>query len=76
MPRLTPQSYQTLLRVFKKAGYSITRFKGNHYVLDKPKMDRPVIIPKYKEIDVDIIKCNMRTAKMSREEYFEFLADP
>ncbi|MFP4195111.1 MAG: hypothetical protein ACLFRO_09245 [Desulfobacterales bacterium] len=34
---------------------------------------RPVIIPKYKEVDVDIIKANMRTAGMSREQFFEYL---
>jgi len=34
---------------------------------------RPVVIPKYKEIGVDIIKSNMRNAKMSREDYFKYL---
>jgi hypothetical protein len=34
---------------------------------------RAVVIPEYDEIDVDIIKNNMRTVGMSREEYFELL---
>jgi len=34
---------------------------------------RPVVIPTYREIDVEIIKSNMRTAGISRERYFELL---
>jgi hypothetical protein len=34
---------------------------------------RAVVIPEYSEIDVEIIKNNMRTVNMSREEYFEIL---
>jgi hypothetical protein len=32
-----------------------------------------VVIPEYDEIDVDIIKNNMRTVGMTREKYFELL---
>ena len=38
-----------------------------------PGAKRAVVIPEYGEIDVDIIKSNMRTAGMSREEYFLLL---
>ena len=31
------------------------------------------MIPEYDEIDVEIIKNNMRTVNMSRDEYFELL---
>ena len=34
---------------------------------------RAVVIPEYDEIDTDIIKNNMRTVGMTREEYFELL---
>ena len=34
---------------------------------------RAVVIPEYEEIDVEIIKSNMRTVNMSRERYFELL---
>ena len=39
----------------------------------KPGVPRPVIIPKYDEVGLDIIKSNMRTAEMSRERFFELL---
>ena len=38
-----------------------------------PGAKRAVVIPEYDEIDVDIIKNNMRTVNMSREEYFDLL---
>ena len=36
---------------------------------------RPVIIPRHTPVDVDIIKRNMRTAQMAREEYFKLLSE-
>ena len=33
----------------------------------------PHYVPEYDEIDIDIIKNNMRTVGMSRDEYFELL---
>ena len=38
-----------------------------------PGAKRAIVIPEYDEIDVEIIKNNMRAAGMSREEYFELL---
>jgi hypothetical protein len=49
------------------------RISGDHIVLVKNGMARPVVIPKYSEIGLDIIKSNMRTAGMSRDRYFELL---
>lgn len=34
---------------------------------------RPVVIPKYKTIPVFIIKNNLRTAKVTNEEYFKII---
>jgi len=41
--------------------------------MNKPGVDRPIVIPKYNEVDIDIIKANLRTAQLSREKYFELL---
>jgi len=41
--------------------------------LTYPGAKRAVVIPEYEEIDIDIIKNNMRTVGMTREEYFELL---
>jgi hypothetical protein len=46
-------------------------------VLTYPGAKRAVVIPEYEEIDVDIIKNNMRTVSMTREQYFDaFVKNP
>ena len=61
--------------VFQKDGFKLERTESSHRVYSKPGCARPVIIPVYDEIDVEIIKRNMRTAGMSRERYFMLLAE-
>jgi predicted RNA binding protein YcfA (HicA-like mRNA interferase family) len=73
MPRITPVDWQTLVKVFELFGCQYRRKTGSHHVLICPAARRAVVIPEYDEIDPDIIKNNMRTAGMTREEYFELL---
>jgi predicted RNA binding protein YcfA (HicA-like mRNA interferase family) len=73
MPRITPVGWKTLLRIFELYGCEYKRKKGSHHVLICPKAKRAVVIPEYDEIDVEIIRNNMRTAGMTREEYFDLL---
>ncbi|MFQ5787239.1 MAG: type II toxin-antitoxin system HicA family toxin [Thermodesulfobacteriota bacterium] len=75
MPRITPVRWQILECIFKKAGFSFERQKGDHKVYSKTGVHRPVIIPTYKEVRLDIIKSNMRTAKMTNKEYFQLLEE-
>lgn len=42
-------------------------------ILDHPKAGRPLVIPKYPEVPVTVIKTNMTTVGMSRDEYFVLL---
>lgn len=73
MPKIFPTDWKTLLKIFELHGCIYKRKEGSHHVLTCPGAKRAVVIPEYKEIDVDIIKSNMRTVNMSREEYFELL---
>ena len=75
MSRITPVHWKVLKCIFEKDGFVHNRTEGDHIVLVKPKVSRPIIIPKYSEIDVNIIKSNMRTAKMSRDKYLKLLKD-
>lgn len=74
MPKLTPTDWATLVCVFEADGFVQERTRGSHISLSKPGVPRPIVIPKYDEVGLDIIKGNMRTAGMSRERYFELLA--
>ena len=71
--RLTPVSWKRLRCVFERDGFVFRRQEGDHLIFAKPGCSRPVGIPVYTEVDVEIIKRNMRTAGMSRERYFELL---
>ncbi len=73
MPRITPVEWKTLVRVFELYGCEYKRKKGSHHILICPGAKRAVVIPEYNEIDVDIIRNNMKTAGMTRDEYFDLL---
>jgi predicted RNA binding protein YcfA (HicA-like mRNA interferase family) len=75
MPRITPISWKVLECIFKKAGFVFERQEGAHRSYIKKGVRRPIVIPTYREIQLDIIKSNMRTANMSRETYFRFLKE-
>ena len=63
------------MRVFERAGFSCVRIEGDHYVYTKDGVARPIVIPDWREIPVFIIKNNLRSANISREEYFTLLDD-
>jgi predicted RNA binding protein YcfA (HicA-like mRNA interferase family) len=67
MPKIFPTDWKTQLKIFELYGCHYKRKKGSHHVLTY------VVIPEYDEIDLDIIKNNMRTVDMTREEYFDLL---
>lgn len=73
MPKINPISADRLRRVFEKAGFDCVRVEGDHFVYTKEGVPRPVVIPDWKEVPVFIIKNNLRSAGLSREEYFSLL---
>jgi predicted RNA binding protein YcfA (HicA-like mRNA interferase family) len=73
MPSLRPVDYRTLAKVFEHDGFVFDRQCGDHLIYVKPGVIRPLVIPMYKEVPVFIIKNLLRTAGMSREQYFEIL---
>ncbi len=76
MQRITPVHWKVLECIFLKFGFTLKSHKcTSHRSYTKPGILRPVIIPTYNEIDVDIIKNNMRTANMTREQYFAYLKE-
>ena len=74
MPRITPIHWKTLEKVFLTAGFQFIRQEGSHRSYYKPGIVRPVVIPTYDEVPVSIIRNNLKTAGISRDEYFRLLA--
>ena len=73
MPRITPIHYRKLAKIFEKKGFELLRTEGDHLIYDKKGILRPVVIPKYKEVPEFIILNNLKTAGISRKEYFKLL---
>lgn len=74
MVRISATDWKTQIKIFEAYGCTYKRKKGSHHVLTYPGAKRAVVIPEYDEIDVDIIRGNMRTVGMSREKYFQLLS--
>jgi len=73
MAKLTPIAASKFRKVLEIAGYKCIRIEGDHFVYSKAGATRPLVIPNWKQIPVFIIKNNLRTAGITREEYFSML---
>jgi len=75
MPKIVPISAKRLCKIFERAGFKCVRKEGDHFVYTKVGVTRPVVIPDRPSVPVFIIKNNLRTANISREEYFKLLKE-
>mgnify|MGYP001598822617 CR=1 FL=1 len=73
MPKFTPIDWRTLERIFLAAGFRFARQEGSHRSYVKAGVARPVVIPAYSEVPVFIIRNNLKTAGLSRDDYFRLL---
>jgi predicted RNA binding protein YcfA (HicA-like mRNA interferase family) len=74
--KITPIHYQDLIRVFERAGFTIKRKKGDHIIMTKEGIKRPLVIKTSpRRVPVTHIRTNMTTAGMTREEYFQLLGE-
>lgn len=74
MPRIVPTHWRILEKVFLLAGFRFVRQEGSHRSYVKVGVIRPVVIPTYDEVPVSIIRNNLKTAGISRDQYFALLA--
>ena len=73
MPRFTPIHWRKLVKILEMEGAVIVGQTGDHIELKKEGAKRRLVVPKYKNIPIFIIKNNLETAGISRERYFELL---
>jgi len=71
--RLTPLSWEKIVCVFGKLGYRMAGQKGSHVKLEKPGTARPLIVPRYDEVGIDIIHNLIRTAGIDRKAFLALL---
>lgn len=75
MPRITPISGRRLVRLFEKAGFTVVRVRGDHIIMTREGCPRPLVIPDRSHLPVFIIRNNLRSAGIARQEYFRLLAE-
>ncbi|MFA5997760.1 MAG: type II toxin-antitoxin system HicA family toxin [Candidatus Paceibacterota bacterium] len=73
MPKVSPVNWKVLAKFFEQKGWILDRVNGDHLVYVKIEHDRPVVIPKVREVQTFIILNNLKTAKISRDEYLKLL---
>ena len=72
--KITPISYQTLVKVFESEGFTVSQQRGDHLIPTKLGVSRPVVIKTSpREVPVTHILTNLRTAGIGRERYFVLL---
>ena len=74
MERIRPLPYEKVVRVFEAAGCVYRRTEGDHMIFHYQGARRPVVIPKYREVPVFVIKNNMKVIGLTRERYLELAA--
>lgn len=74
--KIVPIRYSLLVKVFELDGFTVKRKKGDHVIMTKAGVKRPLVIKTSpKLVPVTHIRTNMTTAGMGRERYFELLRE-
>jgi predicted RNA binding protein YcfA (HicA-like mRNA interferase family) len=72
--KITPIHYEVLIKIFELDGFVVKRKKGDHIIMTKAGMKRPLVIKASPRlVPVTHIRTNMITAGMTRERFFELL---
>lgn len=72
--KINPIPYTKLIKIFELEGFVVKRQKGDHLIMTKPGVKRPLVIKTSpRNVAVTHIMTNLNTAGMSRERYFELL---
>jgi predicted RNA binding protein YcfA (HicA-like mRNA interferase family) len=72
--KITPVHYEVLIKIFEIDGFAVQRKRGDHIIMTKPGIKRPLVIKTSPRlVPVTHIRTNMTTAGMSRDYFFELL---
>ena len=73
MPRLAPIHWKKFEKVVLFIGCYFVREKGDHKIYWRDDIKRPIIIPKYTDLPIFIIRNNLRILGLSTKEYLDIL---
>jgi predicted RNA binding protein YcfA (HicA-like mRNA interferase family) len=63
-----PVDWKKLAKVCEREGCLLDRQRGDHYIMTKPGLARPIVIPKKKDLSEDIVLSVARTLGLTRKE--------
>lgn len=65
---MRPVDWKELVRLCEAEGCQLDRERGDYYIMTKPGLARPVVIPKKKDLTEDISLSIGRTLGLSKKE--------
>ncbi len=71
---MKPVHWRELRDVCLLCGWVESRMKGDHLVMTKPGMARPVVIKMVRDLGSDLVLTNLHTMGISRKEFDQLLA--
>lgn len=70
---MRPVSWQEFRKVCLRLGCIDSRQRGSHLIMTRAGMARPVVIPKHGNLTPGVLRSNMRTLGIGREELLRLL---
>ena len=71
--RITPINYKKLIKFFEKFGFRVSRYHGDHVIMSKQGIIRPIVFQALKDVPIFQIENNLKVAKISKAQYLEVL---
>jgi len=75
LPRIIPILWQDFDRILIKTGCRFDRQEGDHRIYKRADLKRPIVFPADNNVPVFILKNNLSTLNLSRQEYFRLLSE-
>ncbi len=73
MAYLNPIHWRKFEKFLLFVGCEFTREKGDHRIYSRQGLERPIVIPREKDLPVFVIRNNLRVLNIEPNEYLEIL---
>ncbi|MBN2095485.1 MAG: type II toxin-antitoxin system HicA family toxin [Candidatus Aenigmarchaeota archaeon] len=70
---IKPISWKKFDKFLKYVGCTLKCEKGDHMIYWRDGLNRPIVIPKVEDIPTFVVRNNLRTLGIPKEEYLEIL---
>ena len=65
--------WRELVKVCEGEGCQFDRQRGDHYIMTKPGLNRPIVIPRKRDLKEDVILSIAKTLGLTRKQILERL---